>query len=241
MKYSTLSEQPNIYPSTESYTQDTENIIVNGRIDGNTVTFPKTDISNIKVYKEISIRFLVNIRDEIWTSQEFYDDLKSALDENNPYFNINNVPSVNIDNEVLTNELNKFKPNEERAEVKVIDNINTVEKVLKHIDWVISSQRELRDASLIGSWTTTTSADLGRSVQDTEPIESIDTLDEEPVIEEEPKDFEVKTEEDSKKEESVITNDVVTPNKEYNVSSDVEPRFGLNPTRTSNGNFPTSE
>lgn len=225
MNYTLLQDQPNVYPSVESYKSTTDSIIVNGLVETNTVTFPKFDISSIKTYDSISIRFLVEFNGEIWTSKTFYDDLQLAISENNPYFNLNNVPKVNIDVDAILTRMGKFSNQEEYAEVSVLSSIDTVEKVLKHMDWVVSDERALRSPENLGTWVVSSTPSYGTNSADINSTENSDIATETESNSEQSSNIISETEDSSVRMETGIINlleqQYNTDNNSSNIGEDI--------------------
>ena len=171
MKYVAVNNIKNPYPVNEpefvdsaivksSFIDvDNENFILTGKYSQNTVTYPKINPETLLKYvPSTSFRFIVEFNpNNLWTSEAYFLELKKAYEESNPWFNVVNSPTVKLDYNFLQNYKNKngFQIPEKYAEVKIIDSIDTEEKMCRHIDWLVDKSAEsieLRKTSDMGSY-----------------------------------------------------------------------------------------
>ena len=179
MKYRNHSELQNSYPKepetvSQNYVdgKSDDDVVYNGKFPDNFITFSSTTVDD-KVLGEINFvdnmefRFIVDFGDnDYWTSRGFYNDLKDALEKNQPYFNKETVTLATVDYQLLTNYWQKEKFNgwvgtvdidgtgEVYAEVTVTETLNTKMEMLDHINWLVSDKEELRPVSSFGKWET---------------------------------------------------------------------------------------
>ena len=186
MEYRDLSRVRDTYPGepdtvSENYTSDDRTIRLTGEYPQNFINFDVTDISDINVADvqtsdALSFRFIVQFFDrnnnvEQWTSPRFLEELQIAKRENNPYFSYdvsgqwpaNKVTIVRIDITYLSrySTTNQFLIPELYAEVRVLDTITTREDMLIHINWMVSSNENLRPIEDFGTWVVETTDLLG--------------------------------------------------------------------------------
>ena len=205
MEYKKLQELRNLYPSDEqniadSFTSDGTNIRYTGKypegynkidkdhfIDFQIIDF--NSISNAPLHYDdsLSIRFIVEFVDgdntQRWTSKALKDDLEAALSEPNPYFNVDKygklpvtIASVNFEKLKKYWRSKKFDIPERYAEVRITDTITTIEDMLKHIDWIVSTKDvddELREVETFGAWSLYTGQD-GLGFQYSQAIDDLD-------------------------------------------------------------------
>lgn len=166
MKYKSLDNITNKYPANELglyksdlvYVTPSHEFSLVGKYDLNRATYPSVPLDNINVVLNTKFEFIIEFNNgNLWTSDKFYSNLKSAYDEHNPFFNAVTVPRVKLDYNFLKNYKNKngFKIGEAYCEVNVTNTLDTEEKFCNHIDWLVSSdvsKIELRDINELGSW-----------------------------------------------------------------------------------------
>lgn len=166
MKYKSLDKITNKYPANELglyksdlvYVTPSHEFSLVGKYDLNRATYPSVPLDNVNVVLNTKFEFIIEFNNgNLWTSDKFYSDLKSAYDEHNPFFNAVTVPRVKLDYNFLKNYKNKngFKIGEAYCEVNVTNTLDTEEKFCNHIDWLVSSEVskiELRDINELGSW-----------------------------------------------------------------------------------------
>jgi len=179
MKYKGLNELRDKYPENiaveNSYTADNDSIKFTGKYPKNFIKFinvPLDDLKlgTLKTNPTISFRFIIRFyideqktKFEDWISSALLRDLYKAVQQNQPFFNRNNVTIAEIDFFKLSRYWNlpKFKIPEEYAEVSVVNTINDKESVIKHINWIVSSDDKLRPVSTFGGWLVETTSKLG--------------------------------------------------------------------------------
>jgi len=193
MEYKQLNRIRDTYPGnsddiSDSYTSDASNIQLTGLYPQNFIRFDIVDISNIivpdiQISPAISFEFIVrfettpirrSIRDgsrisvEEWTSPGFLQKLKSARQENNPYFTKDKITIATVDFNYLSQYWKKseFKVSELYANVEVTDTISTKEDMLIHINWMVSGQEDLRSVRDFGKWVVSLTDSLGFEYSD---------------------------------------------------------------------------
>jgi hypothetical protein len=165
MEYKSLDRITNRYPADElsmkksALTEKTQTSFrLLGKYSENFADYPITDYTNITPVTGTSFEFVVELNPgRYYTSQPFYDTLKTAYEEMNPFFNMKTVPLVKLDYNFLQNykNKNKFKITEAYCEVEVVESIDTEERICKHIDWLVSKDAndiELRPVTDLGRW-----------------------------------------------------------------------------------------
>lgn len=166
MEYKTLDKLQNTYPTTSNnvtnhYTNPNGIITYTGIYSQNIKKFNNTDVSLLNTVNDdiISFRFIVkfineNNTIEFWTSKKFKEDLESAIVENNPYFTTNLVSIIDINFGELENynTIKKLIEGENDANVTISKTISTKEDILKHIQWMINSETELRPIEDFSEW-----------------------------------------------------------------------------------------
>lgn len=153
MEYTSLENIRNKYPEelsvSQKYARRGNGIVYSGKSEySNTIDFD-FDISNINTVPNSSFKFIVDVGGSLYTSPTFLSLLQNAQRENNPYFQKKTVPIVKVDLGAATTEISDQSIGEKYAEVSVTNNLNvgdTTNKILQHIDWLVSEQSEgLRD------------------------------------------------------------------------------------------------
>ena len=181
--------QPTPKPLAQNYRKSGENVVqFTGKYPQNFINFQIRPLSDINIADvnvvegpfgmKTSFRFIVNFKepgqngaDDFWTSPKFYDDLKKAKDEGNPYFGFESVTVAVINYQLLANyhQDYEFFVRQNYAEVDITDTITTKDDMLLHINWMVSSDEELRPVQgqppnilPFGAWQLRTSPSLGR-------------------------------------------------------------------------------
>ena len=165
MEYKSLDTITNRYPADElgmrksALTEKTQTSFrLLGKYSKNFADYPITDYKNITPILGTTFEFIVELNPgRFYTSQPFYDTLKTAYEETNPFFNMITVPMVKLDYNFLEKykTKNKFRITEAYCEVEVIESIDTEERICKHIDWLVSKDAndiELRPVTDLGRW-----------------------------------------------------------------------------------------
>lgn len=165
MEYKSLDKITNRYPADElgmrksALTEKTQTSFrLLGKYSKNFADYPITDYKNITPILGTTFEFIVELNPgRFYTSQPFYDTLKTAYEETNPFFNMITVPMVKLDYNFLEKykTKNKFRITEAYCEVEVIESIDTEERICKHIDWLVSKDAndiELRPVTDLGRW-----------------------------------------------------------------------------------------
>ena len=185
------NQYPNEVDTNSSYRGGGGNVTFSGKPQyGNTINL-SFDISGISVVSNTSFKFLVELDGILYTSPEFYSTLTTAQSQGNPYFQKSTVPIIKVTSEEALSDLSLAEGSareisEKYAEVQVTDNINqgnSIEKIIKHIDWLVSDQTEgLRDIKegsnrVYGNYTLNTTEfnlteDSGLGFEFTDAVES---------------------------------------------------------------------
>ena len=166
MKYNTHTDIRDPYPlDTNPITGINPNYIgangqfsVVGKYKGNSIDWDREDTTNIQVVNEAhTFRFILEIDGQLYTSRIFKNDLEDAIQNNNPYFNLETVTVIPLSLEELQRPNAIYEFGEKYAEVEVTSNLNTgedsINKIIDHINWLADSEtKELREVSEMGSW-----------------------------------------------------------------------------------------
>ena len=176
---STLPFVQNPYPveigtdPSPNYSKDGDSIKYTGKYKQNFITFSTQKFDDIKSLDineyPTSFNFIVEFIDgdnrEYWSSPVLLGQLQAEMNSNNPYKTRTEVPVLQFDFKFIKGygSQEQFKIPEDYAEVEVTKTITTKQDVLKHLDWLISSDETLRRAREIGDWTVNITEDLGMS------------------------------------------------------------------------------
>lgn len=140
-----------------------QNIILTGKYEENEATYPLLNPvdSNVKMISDTTFRFLIKDvgSKQLYASEGMYNDLISAYEERNPWFTISTVPTINLDLSYLItyNQINKFKITEAYSDVIVNESIDTEERILRYIDWLVKPSLNVDEINIkpttdLGSW-----------------------------------------------------------------------------------------
>lgn len=155
MEYKTLTELRNVYPEERnvqsSYSKENNSINYKGRYDENSLNFTIEDLSGISVVSGTTFNFILEIDGNEYTSPPFKSFLENSLSSGNPYIQKSKVTKVSFTKDELTNA-EKFINRENYAEVEIIENLNTTEELIRHIDWLVSKRQTLRDINEYGEY-----------------------------------------------------------------------------------------
>lgn len=131
------------------------------------IEFPIESLEDINFLEGTTFRFLVRFDkdtqyEQIWTSEIYYNELLRAYKDNIPYLSISNSTTIDIPfNQNLPNgfeDVFKTKPSknnpsltisgdERDVGVEMVENLNTMESLIRHIDWYAdNTKKELRPA-----------------------------------------------------------------------------------------------
>jgi hypothetical protein len=121
------------------------------------------DINEYPTSFNFIIEFLDNGNREYWSSPDLVAQLRAEIKAGNPYTNRNTIPVVKFDFGFIKgySSSEQFKISEDYAEVNITKTITTKEDVLKHINWLVSSDSSLRPANQMGSWEIELTEQLG--------------------------------------------------------------------------------
>jgi len=194
MEYTSLDKLRNKYPeeisTNKNYSGGGGSIVYTGKPKyKNKINF-SSPTPSVTAVAGTSFKFIVQIGGGLYTSPAYLSLLNQAKAENNPYFQVSTSPIVQVDlQEAIKQEFlggeKKQSVEESYAEVEITENIttgDTITKVIQHIDWLVSDQREgLRDIKEGGNRTygnyilKTTEYDIendsGLGFEETEKIE----------------------------------------------------------------------
>jgi hypothetical protein len=190
MKYNTHTDIRDPYPLdsnpsdgvNQNYDGRGGDFALNGKFKGNSIDWSRQDTNSIQVLSENhKFRFILDIDGQLYTSQNFLNDLQDAINNKNPYFNLETVAVIPLKLDELRQPNRVYTFGEKYAEVKINSNLNTgdnsVNKIVNHIDWLVSkSNQELRSVREMGDWTLNTTPfdaknDTGMGVEFTEDVE----------------------------------------------------------------------
>jgi len=185
MKYVSVNNIKNPYPVNEPefinsaitksdfIIADREKYVLSGKYPNNIADYPIINPENlVKFVPGTSFRFIIEFNpNNLYTSELYYNDLKKAYDENNPWFNVVNSPTVKLDFNFLQNYKNKngFKIVEKYSEVEITDTLDTEEKMCRHIDWLVDKKAEsveLREIDQLGNWRVVPDGSYGLGAKD---------------------------------------------------------------------------
>jgi len=114
-------------------------------------------IDDLIVVEDVSIYFVVKIGNEYYTSKRLKDDLVSASEEVNPYFSIEYVTLIEINQDRVNTQIQNRRDNGERtARVSVERTLDNPIDIVKQIDWTTRPVSVSGDESShvidIGEW-----------------------------------------------------------------------------------------
>ena len=165
----------NPYPSklgenpVGNYSRKNGSVEFKGKYEGNVLTFKESPLNGITpTGPNHSYNFIIQFADGTkYTSEVFLQELELEFSVGNPYRTINTIATVTVDDTLLSSyaTFNKFKLGENYAEMNVSNNIDTKEEIIAHIDWLVGSGVELRDATEMGAFTHNQTEDLGFAFQ----------------------------------------------------------------------------
>jgi hypothetical protein len=186
MEYKRLIQLDNQYPNLRNYTKNgiDTNILLKGIYytgeATNQIQFNLADLSKVTPVAGTKFRFILSIsmddsntNPKLFTSSEFYNDLKSSYDENNPYLPLagfNKSFIVNLSYFNLLKLFEGYKTLEETDLVFLHKNIFINEKseidydaFANYINWVVDTPNTLdfdsggvKPAETLGAWSTLT-------------------------------------------------------------------------------------
>jgi len=163
----------NPYPSVigenpvSNYTREGGVIKLTGKYPENFLQFNEYPLGEI-TQTEGSYDFIIQFMDgSLYTSVPYYSELELEFNVGNPYRNLQTVPTVKVDDDMLGNyaSLEKFTIGEQYAEMNMMNNIDTKMEIIKHIDWLSSTGSELRTINSMGKFQHQQTEDLGFSLQ----------------------------------------------------------------------------
>ena len=167
----TLSDLRNKYPNERSIEQNYENkgstIEYKGRYTDNSLIFTVDDISELVTVANTSFQLIIKIDDVEYTSPAFKNILQQSTNSGNPYIQKSSITCLSFSQEELVNAEN-FIVREKYAEVNTTRNLQTIEEIIIHIDWLVSKRQDIREISEYGDWDRFTT----EYTVDMEPIES---------------------------------------------------------------------
>ena len=121
------------------------------------------DINEYPTSFNFIVEFVDNDSREYWSSPDLLAQLRAELIAGNPYTTRKTIPVIKFDFKFIKDYATKdqFKIPEDYAEVNITKTITTKEDVLKHINWMVSSDTSLRRANEMGSWELELTEELG--------------------------------------------------------------------------------
>jgi hypothetical protein len=165
-----LNEIGNNYPAAQMglaksnfVKTELKNIVLSGIYDENTVKYPLINPIDMDVKQIIGTDFRFLIKDiatqQLYASETMYSDLIKAYEERNPWFNVNSVPTINLDIQFLSqyHMINKFTITEAYSDVKVTRTIDKDDEVLQYIDWIVkpslnTDEINIKPINQLGEW-----------------------------------------------------------------------------------------
>lgn len=155
-------EPGNNYPANETgfakstfVETESKNIVLYGIYDENKKIYPLLDPIEKDVVRVAGTTFKFLIKDiatkQLYASAEVYDNLIKARNELNPWYSIATLPTINLDVQYLiqNHKINKYDITQFYCGVKLIDTINTVDDVMKYIDWLVKPALDASNINLI--------------------------------------------------------------------------------------------
>jgi len=128
---------------------------------GNVISIQSPEIVHVTIEDLISVedttlRFIVNINNEYYTSKSLVDDLKEAEENNNPFFTIDFITIINVDMEELRKSIEVRKLEERSLEIRGVKltyvenlNLDVPEDIVKQINWALSPSTGKKSKSLV--------------------------------------------------------------------------------------------
>jgi hypothetical protein len=151
-----------------NYSRKNGSVEFKGKYEENVLTFKEWPLNGITSIEGTSFNFIIQFADGTkYTSPGFLQELELEFSVGNPYRTVNTIATVTVDDTLLSGyaTFNKFKLGENYAEMNVSNNIDTKEEIIAHIDWLVGSGVELRDATEMGAFTSNPTEDLGFAFQ----------------------------------------------------------------------------
>ena len=167
---STVLAPGNNYPANEMGISKSEfvrteekNIILSGIYEENEVKYPLIDPVQYGVTPVPNTTFRFLIKDigstNLYASEELYNDLISAYEEKNPWFNVTSIPTINLDITFLAlyHKVNKFTITQLYTEVEITSTLDREEEILQYIDWLVRPSVDIANINLkptseLGTW-----------------------------------------------------------------------------------------
>jgi TolA-binding protein len=180
MEYRRLVQLDNTYPSIKNYKEGStaDVFVLNGLYKQNSVEFGLVPLDKVKWVANTNFRFILAIKNSdednnplLYTSEEFYNDLKESYKEPNPYLSIGAFNPPFIITYTIKQLLKLFetlKPGEESDLVYITRNIYFNDKseidyeaLVDYINWCVDTVNTLdfdsggvKDAEFLGIWNT---------------------------------------------------------------------------------------
>ena len=186
---STLPYVQNPYPveigtdPSPNYSLKDSTITYSGKFPQNFLTFKLESIDDIKALDineyPTSFGFIVEFIDndvrEYWSSPVLLGQIQAEINSANPYKTRKKYPILQFDFKFIKgySTQEQFKIPEDYAEVNVTKTLTTKEDVLKHLDWLISSDETLRRAGDMGAWEINLTENLG--MQHSKALDSLNS------------------------------------------------------------------
>ena len=180
MEYRRLVQLDNTYPSIKNYKEGStaDVFVLNGLYKQNSVEFGLVPLDKVKWVANTNFWFILAIKNSdednnplLYTSEEFYNDLKESYKEPNPYLSIGAFNPPFIITYTIKQLLKLFetlKPGEESDLVYITRNIYFNDKseidyeaLVDYINWCVDTVNTLdfdsggvKDAEFLGIWNT---------------------------------------------------------------------------------------
>lgn len=176
MKYISLDKIRNSYPLdkqkkpgiiSQTYRTEADQTIVNqGEYPPSTGAFPQPPIANdgagVQAVSGTSFRFILEIDGVKYTSPEFANDLESAREESNPYFNTNSVSTIRLSSKDITTPSRDYRAGLSYAETSINPGSTLINgdhlSIIKYIDNLVKpvigqDGDKISNVDDMGSWT----------------------------------------------------------------------------------------
>lgn len=143
------------FPKSTFVEKKDKNIVLYGIYDENKKIYPILDPAEKDVIRVSNTTFKFLIKDiatkQLYASAEVYDNLIKARNESNPWYSIATVPTINLDIQYLVqnHKINKYDITQFYCGVTLVDTINTVDDVIKYIDWLVKPSLDTNNINLI--------------------------------------------------------------------------------------------
>lgn len=157
MRFRSINEQPNRYNNTNAtFKREGDRVVVTTNKNNIREIEVNYDIEDLIGVDDVKIRFIVRLGEELYTSVGLIDDLIQAREENNPYFTLDYITIVDINENLIEDTIQILGDRESRVNVSMLKTLDTPEDIIKQIDWATRSipidGSERSRAELVGQW-----------------------------------------------------------------------------------------